>query len=227
MLLRLEEKGYLTRTQGLSRGLRVAKQPIETTGGLGEGDYLALLALTEWLSVSRDAELIMAAAMDDRECKSALIDTARDRNQQVCFLEAALHDLEAHARVGPQVRTQHELMGPLPRTESWPAFVIDELVCNRMAAQIAEHASRARPAIRGLLWQYMRLSDQILERSLGWAQTLLDSPADEQELDRLSSNARELAQGLYTTALNLDAWCDLGPSLLDGEFDPSEAGALP
>jgi hypothetical protein len=230
MLVLLERKGYLTRSQGVSRGLSVATRPSSASGGFAEADCLPLLALAGWQSVARDAELRMAASTENLQAKSVLIETASARHEQVCYLEAALGGAEgivpAEGREFIRLALD-ELGGALPRCESWELFVVDELVCNRVSSYVSEYAFRTRPAVRGLLWRHERLSEQVLARSVRWTRDMLDSVPDEAEFGHLSFHATNLAQDLYTTAQTLEAaWSGEGLSLLSAALDPEEAAAL-
>ena len=231
MLVLLERKGYLSRSQGVSRGLSVATRPISASGGFADADCLPLLALSGWQSVARDAELRMAASTENLQAKSALIETACARHEQVCYLEAALGGAEgimpAEGR-GLIRLALNELGGAaLPGCESWELFVVDELVCNRVSSYVSEYAFRTRPALRGPLWRHERLSEQVLARSQRWTRDVLDSVPDEAEFAHLSFHATNLAKNLYATAQTLEAaWCDEGLSLLSAALDPEMAGAL-
>jgi hypothetical protein len=227
MLVLLENKGYLSRTQGLSRGLTVTTRPALESSELAEQDYMALRALAGWQSVARDAELRMAAHTQDSAAKADLIETARARHQQVCHLESIVElrgDMEFAG--DPMSLVEHELLGALPRCDRWELFVVDELVCNRVAWRVSEYASKTRPVVRGLLWRNERLSEQALARSQRWIYDVLDSIPGEREYKLLSSSARELAQNLYDAAQTMDSWCNSDRALISSALDPSETGAL-
>jgi hypothetical protein len=230
MLVLLEHKGYLTRKLGVSRGLSVATRPVSASGEFAAQDCLPLLALAGWQSVARDAELRMAARIENLQAKSVLIETARERHQQVCYLEAALNGAQSIVPAGGRDfigLALRELGGALPRCESWELFVVDELVCNRVSSYVSEYAVKTRPAVRGLLWRHERLSEHALACSQRWTRDVLDSMPDETEFVHLSFRARKLAHDLYATAHMLDtAWGDEGPSLLSAALDPDEAAAL-
>lgn len=227
MLVLLEKKGYLTRKQGLSRGLCVGAVPSSAAGELSREEQFALLALSGWLAVARDAELMMAARVDDIESKSKLIDNARERHHEFCQLESAIDQVGDIATVDPRSYSlADELLSRLPRCESWDSFVIDELVCNRVSSRIAEYASRTRPAVRGLLWRQGRFAQAALACSQRWADDLVDTLPGQQEFDVLASRAKELAYELYRMAETIDGWSEDGLSLLSPGIDPEEAGAL-
>ncbi|GAB4658139.1 LexA family protein [Mycobacterium avium] len=227
MLVVLESKGYLSRKQGLSRGLSVATPPVSASSDLAKQDFVALSALAGWQSVARDAELRMAARTPDPEAKAELIETARIRHHHVCELEAALQMPAAiQLAEDPLSLAQHELLGAVPRCDRWELFVVDELVCNRVSGDITAYASRTRPAVRGLLWRHHRLSELVLARSQRWTRAVLDSILDQEEFVQLAAAAIELGRELYRGAQTMDSWCDAGQALLSTALDPDGAAAL-
>jgi hypothetical protein len=226
MLVVLENKGYLTRERGLSRGLSVAARPVEH-GELTQEDHFALLTIISWLAMARDAELMMAARQEDFEAKAVLIETARERHQEFCRLQGAIEGLGGIPFPDPRdFSLQYDLLKTLPRCESWELFVIDTLVCNRIFSSIAQYISTKRPAVRGLLWRQEQFSEYALARSQRWACELLESLPSQNEFDFLSGRATALAGEIYRTAKEFDSWSDNGLLLLSPGINPEEAAAL-
>lgn len=229
MLVLLESKGYLTRKRGLSRGVSVMAQPISTSSGLREQDNVILLTLATWHAAARDAELTMATRAEDIEGKSALIESARDRHRQFCFLMRAIPGSEGAAVTDRSeiraLRATDDLIALLPRCDSWELFVIDELVCDRAWDRIIDYALCSRPEVRGLLWRQERLSEQTLTRSRRWTREVLDSLQGDAQASALSSNARRLSEVLYTAGQAVDNWSNEGSPLFT-TFDPEEAASL-
>jgi hypothetical protein len=227
MLVLLENKGYLSRSQGLSRGLSVEMPPVLAPGDLAEQDYVALKALAGWQSTARDGELRMAAQVTVLGAKTELIETARARHQQVCHLESAVGFPDrGDVAVDPVTLAENHLLGAIPRCSRWELFVIDELVCNRVSRLISEYTSKTRPAMRGLLWRDEQFSERALARCQRWTLEVLDGLAGEDEFRELSFGARELAQSLYEAAQMIDSWCGAERSLISSAIDPDEVAQL-
>lgn len=206
MLVLLESKGYLERTQGRSRALSVVHPGAAQHGELETQDAFALLVVLGWLSWARDRELMMAARVPDHALKTALIEAARQRHEQVMALStslgpASLPDLDYENRFA----SARALMADVLECPTWETFVIVEAVCNRISGRISEYAARTRPPLNGVLWRNNKLGNRWIQMSEDWSREVIESATGRRDHARLVERAAVITSALHQGAKELDA----------------------
>jgi hypothetical protein len=222
MLVLLESKGYLARAQGLSRGMTVAAPDATRHGELKEQDVFILSVILGWLSRARDKELQMAAQVTEHEIKSALIEAARRRHEQVMMLESSLGPAfkvwSDYAVNSPAVNASFP---EVLECSAWETFVVDELICNRVSGLISQYAAET-PALNGLLRRNNKLTARMSTMAELWAREALTNISSDGAQEHLRRRAAEISAVLYATAKELDRCYGSGEPLLAAALDGNE-----
>lgn len=221
MLVALERKGFIDRTPGTSRGVSV--ESFVDCSEMGSDDLALVLGVAEGHSAVRDAELAMAARHADPAVKDSLIRDALERNARVTTLQVQVGGLvpsaEGVTETMQKLRTTLEA-GLSERT--WPMFVVDLAVFNRVTIVGSENLADRDPKLRALLWRDSKLSRKSLRAAEGWLNEILTATKEPGDKEALRDRAVFMGRLMHDVVLEIDRTYK-GNSMRPGEAFPVES----